>query len=130
MNTGSPHHVEIVTDLHNFPVDQRGRSIRDEIYGSEGSNVNFVQGLPDGNFAIRTYERGVEAETLACGTGVTAAALAVYHLGLCTDSKLHFSAKGGSLEVEFEKSGQGYKDIWLSGPATFVFEGEIELKKF
>ena len=128
MNTGSPHHVELVRDLATFPVDLQGRLIRNDLYGREGSNVNFVEALPEGTFAIRTYERGVEAETLACGTGVTAAALAVHHLGLSPDSKLRFRTEGGHLEVEFEKAGQGYQNIWLSGPATFVFRGEIELK--
>ena len=129
MNTGSPHHIELVEDIDHFEVEKRGREIRNEVYGKEGSNVNFVEALDTNEFAIRTYERGVEGETLACGTGVTAAALAMDYLGLSENNKLRFKTEGGVLEVEFEKEDSGYKNVWLSGPATFVFHGEIQLKK-
>lgn len=126
LDTGSPHHIEVVSDLQGFPVTEEGRRIRREAYGESGSNVNFVEKSTHVDFAVRTYERGVEDETLACGTGVTAAALAMHYLGKSGETKLQIQAQGGLLEVEFEPSEKGYKNIWLSGPATFVYKGEIK----
>jgi diaminopimelate epimerase len=126
LDTGSPHHIEMVSELQAYPVVEEGRRIRWESYGDSGSNVNFIEKDLQADFALRTYERGVEDETLACGTGVTAAALAMHYQGKSTKTKLQIQAQGGLLEVEFEPSGQGYKNIWLSGPATFVYKGEIK----
>ena len=126
LDTGSPHHIEVVSDLQDYPVVEEGRRIRHETYGESGSNVNFIEEATTADFAVRTYERGVEDETLACGTGVTAAALAMHHQGRSQATKLRIQAQGGLLEVEFEPTPSGYKNIWLSGPATFVYQGEIK----
>lgn len=129
LNTGSPHHVEFVQDVDQVKVKNRGAQIR---YGSpyfeEGSNVNFVQILDDQTLKIRTYERGVEDETLACGTGITAAAIAAYVSGKLSVNQVNVQAKGGNLQVRFEENpSRGFENIWLTGPAKFVFKGEIEI---
>ena len=80
LDTGSPHHVEMVNDLENFKVTEKGSFLRNHLYGLEGSNINFVEQVNDNSFEVRTYERGVEAETLSCGTGVTAVAIAMFEL--------------------------------------------------
>ncbi len=126
-NTGSPHHVELVEDLDSFDVFTKGRDIRNNIYGKEGSNVNFVEPLNDSTFKVRTYERGVEDETLACGTGVTAVALAMHASGKTNNSAITLPVKGGELSVSFEKNNDRYTNIFLIGPATFVFKGEIAI---
>lgn len=131
LNTGSPHHVEFVQDVEQINVKLRGAEIR---YGSpyfeKGSNVNFVQQLDGNTLKIRTYERGVEDETLACGTGITAAAIASYDFGRIDSSEIVVLARGGELKVKFEQNPSGgYENIWLVGPAKFVFEGEIEVPK-
>jgi len=123
LNTGSPHHVQLVADLENFNVAKEGRKLRYGLYGKEGSNINFAEEKGSGQFAIRTYERGVEDETLSCGTGVTALALAMASLGKIADNKVSVQAKGGILEVTFEKEGTGFKNIFLSGKAEQVFNG-------
>jgi len=87
--------------------------------------VNFVKKLSDNSFAIRTYERGVEDETLSCGTGVTAVALAMNYIGETEKNLVKLETQGGALEVSFKKTNKGYTDIWLKGPATQVFKGEV-----
>lgn len=125
MNTGSPHHVQLVNNLDVLDVEKEGAKLRYGIYGKEGSNINFVSGTAANTFNIRTYERGVEDETLSCGTGVTAVALAMHHTGVTNENHVHINTKGGKLEVSFlEKEGK-YTDVNLSGAATFVFKGEI-----
>ena len=82
LNTGSPHHVQMVDDLKTLDVKSEGAKIRySDLYGKAGSNVNFVSQLENDIFAVRTYERGVEDETLSCGTGVTAVAIAMHQTG-------------------------------------------------
>ncbi len=126
LNTGSPHHVVIVDDLENFDVTTNGAKIRySDLYGNAGSNVNFVKQLSDDHFALRTYERGVEDETLACGTGATAVAIAMHVVGKTNSSQIKIDVEGGKLEISFEKRGNEYINVFLKGPATFVFEGEI-----
>lgn len=126
LNTGSPHHVQLVENIEFFDVVGVGRQIRNEVYGLEGSNVNFVRVLGSGEIEVRTYERGVEDETLSCGTGVTASALALYHTGELSETSVFVRTQGGNLEVQFEKSGlSGYVNIRLIGPAVQVFKGYI-----
>jgi diaminopimelate epimerase len=127
LNTGSPHHVTLVNNLKDFDVKSEGSKIRyGERYNEAGSNVNFVQQMDSDTFAVRTYERGVEDETLSCGTGVTAVALAMHRLNKTESNVIHLNVEGGQLKVSFEKSENGYNSIWLQGPATLVFKGEIE----
>lgn len=126
LNTGSPHHVEISENLSGLDVKKEGARIRySDLYGSAGSNINFVSQKEENVFAVRTYERGVEDETLSCGTGVTAVALAMYNLGKATSNRIQLLVEGGKLEVSFEKDDHGYHSIFLIGPATYVFKGEI-----
>ena len=126
LNTGSPHHVMLVNDLKNYDVKTNGAQIRySDLYGKAGSNVNFVAQLGDAHFALRTYERGVEDETLSCGTGATAAAIAMHTIGRTQAHHIHLDVEGGQLEVSFVKEGEQYSNVFLKGPATFVFEGAI-----
>lgn len=135
LDTGSPHYVTFVKEIENLDVFNKGRSIRySPIYAQNGINVNFVESTKKG-INIATYERGVENETLACGTGVTAAAIAYYFeapqtvLKLMQQGGLPIKAKGGNLLVRYETDGQNFSDIWLCGPAEYVFQGEVEVKK-
>ena len=123
LNTGSPHHVEIVSQLEDFDVFKNGRNIRNNIYGKEGANVNFVEQNDKATFSVRTYERGVEDETLSCGTGVTAVAIAMFETGKTPENKVILKTPGGQLQVRFEKEGSGYRNVFLEGPATQVFKG-------
>ncbi|MGB5941961.1 MAG: diaminopimelate epimerase [Leeuwenhoekiella sp.] len=123
MDTGSPHHVEFVDQLDTYDVKSNGSRIRySELYGEAGSNINFVE-TQNGSFALRTYERGVEDETLSCGTGATAVALGLHHLGKAKENFVDLKVAGGQLQVTFEKMGDGYQNIFLVGPATEVFNG-------
>lgn len=126
LDTGSPHYVELANDLSNFDLVNEAKKIRyNDRFKAVGTNVNFVE-LLDDVLNIRTYERGVEDETLACGTGVTAAVLTMAKKGLITTNSLKVKAKGGDLRVEFEKTTEGgFDNIWLQGPAEFVFKGSI-----
>ncbi|MGB2086360.1 MAG: diaminopimelate epimerase [Flavobacteriaceae bacterium] len=128
LDTGSPHHVEMVAQLDTFPVVEKGRIIRyGAPYFDAGTNVNFVEQIDDSTFAIRTYERGVEDETLSCGTGATAVAIAVHNNGLTTAEHLRIKVEGGWLEVSFNcQSKPHYTSIDLIGPATFVFKGVMD----
>lgn len=126
VDTGSPHLVLFVENVDEVDVVTRGRRLRQhpEFSGINGVNVNFVAYDPDGQHKMRTYERGVEAETLSCGTGATAAALALameYNL----TSEVRLSAPGGSLRVDFDKRAGEFHDIWLGGPSVHVFSGEF-----
>ena len=128
LNTGSPHHVEIVADLKTLDIKSEGAKIRySDLYGKAGSNVNFVHQLEDDIFAVRTYERGVEDETLSCGTGVTAVAIAMHQTKKTTKNEIQLQVEGGTLKVKFEENNGNYTQVFLIGPATFVFEGTIEL---
>lgn len=128
LNTGSPHHVTMVEDLMHFEVKTEGAKIRySDIYGKPGSNVNFVKQIAENHFALRTYERGVEDETLSCGTGATAVAIAMHATGRTNDHHIYLEVQGGKLEVSFIKEGDKYTNVFLKGPATFVFSGTIEI---
>lgn len=123
LDTGSPHHIEMVNDLSNFPVYSEGKKIRYDLYGKQGANVNFVEPLADDIFSVRTYERGVEDETLSCGTGVTAVALGMHAVGKTSAEVVTLQTPGGSLEVTFRKTNTGYENVYLKGPAVQVFKG-------
>lgn len=129
LNTGSPHYVKMVNDLDKLDVETNGKEIRyNERFKEEGTNVNFIEKVGEELF-VRTYERGVEAETYSCGTGVTAAALVAAVKGI-SNTKNHclITTKGGKLEVTFEKVlDHTFYNIWLKGPAKFVFEGSISI---
>jgi diaminopimelate epimerase len=128
LDTGSPHHVEFTDDLSKIDIYSKGKEIRyGKPYFEEGTNVNFVQQISEDSFKVRTYERGVENETLSCGTGVTAVALATDFLDLSKHRKINLQTLGGDLSVEFNKNEEGYQNIYLSGPATFVFKGTISI---
>lgn len=126
LDTGSPHHVQLEVDLILLDVKTMGSAIRySDLYGQAGSNVNFVKQISENTFAIRTYERGVEAETLSCGTGATAVAIAMHATGKTHSNHLNIQVEGGKLEVSFTRKGTTYTNIKLIGPATFVFKGTI-----
>jgi diaminopimelate epimerase len=126
MNTGSPHHVMMIEELETFDVKNEGAQIRySDLYGAAGSNVNFVKQLGENQFALRTYERGVEDETLSCGTGATAAAIAMFVTGRASSKAVRLAVEGGELEVSFETYNNVFSNVLLKGPATLVYEGEI-----
>lgn len=127
INTGSPHHLQVVADVEKINVVEAGRKIRhSETYKPNGTNVNFIQLLDNNTIFVRTYERGVEDETYSCGTGVTAAALAASFHGYI--SPVHIKVKGGELDVAFQTGQAGtFQEIYLIGPAKMVFEGTLEL---
>jgi diaminopimelate epimerase len=128
LNTGSPHYVKIMNEIRGLNVYKEGREIRyNKTFEKEGINVNFVEQVDDHIF-VRTYERGVEDETFSCGTGVTASALVSAHNDKGFN-RVEVETLGGKLAVEFDKiDEEHFTDIWLCGPAVFVFKGEIELK--
>jgi diaminopimelate epimerase len=134
LNTGSPHFVVFVEDLTDINVYENGREIRySERFHREGVNVNFVEIRKDGSLEVATYERGVEAETFSCGTGVTAAAIA-FALKTGVDFtknpalSVPILTKGGQLEVRLQRDAAGvFQDIWLCGPAMQVYKGEIDI---
>src|SRR3989338_8828324 len=116
----TPHNIMFVRELEKFPVVSKGRRVRNS--DPVGVNVNFVE-LKDGIFHVRTYEKGVEDETWACGTGATSVAIAAHHFGYLRENVCNVRMKGGDLTVKFKKAKKGpYKDIWLIGDAKCVFE--------
>ncbi len=128
VNTGVPHAVVFVKNLEEVPVRDHGSQIRHhELFAPRGTNVNFAQEQSADTIAIRTYERGVEDETLACGTGVVASAL-IFHELTGAQGPIKVIVRGGdTLEVSFYKEGDHFRQVTLTGPADFVFEGEIAL---
>ena len=124
LDTGSPHYVKFVEGIDDFNVFQEGQNIRyNSRFKLEGTNVNFVE-IKNNNLVVRTYERGVEDETLACGTGIVASVLSAYESGLITSRSTEVKALGGNLKVSFEKD-RYYKSIDLIGPYRCVFKGEM-----
>jgi diaminopimelate epimerase len=128
LNTGVPHAVIFVPDADKAMIQNIGPEVRfHKHFAPRGTNVNFVQVLGPGQIRVRTYERGVEGETLACGTGVTASALITAKLHGFS-SPVTVKVQGGdTLEVSFREESAAFKDVHLTGPADFVFEGEIEI---
>jgi diaminopimelate epimerase len=129
VNTGSPHHVRFVENVTDYPVVPEGSKIRySENYSPDGTNVNFVTPISSDEIYVRTYERGVEDETLSCGTGVTACALVFGYQNELHEVKI--KTQGGNLKVRYtEQSDGSFQNILLIGPAEQVFEGKIELDK-
>ena len=126
LNTGSPHHVILVDDLQNVNVKQIGSQIRySDLYKQEGSNINFVNQIDSNHFALRTYERGVEDETLSCGTGATATAIAMFKQNKTKSTSIDVDVQGGKLKVNFDENDGIFSNVFLEGPAEFVFEGTI-----
>jgi len=126
INTGSPHHIVLSESLENTDIVGDGRKIRNrtEYSSQNGTNVNFAQLLQD-QVKIRTYERGVEDETLSCGTGATAVGIMAGNLGY--KSPVRIQTQGGTLSVSFKKEGDKFTNIWLAGPAKKVFEGSVTI---
>lgn len=126
LDTGSPHHVQMENGLESLDVKSVGRHIRyGHPYGEKGTNVNFVRAERDGTFTIRTYERGVEDETLSCGTGVTATAIAMHATGRTQKEDIDVQVSGGQLNVSFTFHDGRYTNVFLTGPAQMVFNGEL-----
>ena len=125
----TPHSVMYVENLKDFPVFDEGRRIRYTDANERGVNVNFVEIIPNSNhFPSRTYERGVEDETLACGTGACSIAVISHSKGLISGNSCIVEMPGGEIEISFDEPSNGeYKNIWLKGPVEFVFAGEIDL---
>ncbi|MEX2577889.1 MAG: diaminopimelate epimerase [Verrucomicrobiales bacterium] len=127
VNTGVPHAVVFVENLAGVDIRRLGAAIRfHEHFAPAGTNANFVEGLEDDCIAIRTYERGVEDETLACGTGMVACAI-IQHETHATPAPIRVRVAGGdTLEIGFRKNEAGaYEDVTLLGPAEFTFEGTL-----
>lgn len=127
LDTGSPHHVQIVKNLQDFQVQKEGAKLRYGIYGEKGSNINFVEQANEDTFQVRTYERGVEDETLSCGTGVTAVALAMHKSGKTAAHTVNINTLGGKLSISFKPQNGSYTEIFLKGPATQVYKGQISI---
>lgn len=128
IDTGSPHYIKYVSNTGNIDPVAEGRKVRySQRFAKEGVNVNFLEVVSDDELNIRTYERGVEAETYSCGTGCTAAALS---LSLKTGvDKVSLKAVGGDLKVSFTRDGNTFRDIYLIGPAKAVYTGQIVLQE-
>jgi diaminopimelate epimerase len=128
LNTGSPHYVKLASDLEVKDVYNEGYAIRNNAtYKAKGINVNFAERTGEGYF-VRTFERGVENETYACGTGVTAVALAMAkHNRQFGTISTPIKVLGGDLNIRFDNDGEKFSNIFLEGPAELVFEGEIEI---
>ncbi|GAB4199961.1 MAG: diaminopimelate epimerase [Bacteroidia bacterium] len=129
LNTGSPHYVRIVQNIKEVDVVKEGINIRySDMFKEKGINVNFLEITNQHHILVRTYERGVENETLACGTGVTACALVLAEKSQMSAGCIDITAPGGQLKVEFEKKQGVYQHIFLIGNADNVFKGEVEVE--
>lgn len=126
--TGSPHHVVIKEDVAALDVKKEGALIRySDLYGEEGSNINFVQKINDTTFRLRTYERGVEDETLSCGTGATAVAIAMFSAKQTKSNEVDINVEGGKLKITFDEKNGVFENVFLIGKAEFVFKGVINV---
>jgi diaminopimelate epimerase len=128
INSGVPHVVIPVAKIDNADVRRQGAAIRHhKMFSPNGTNVNFIEKRGPNKIAIRTYERGVEDETLACGTGIVASALVFAASEDCAGPVTVLARGGDELRVSFEKIGDQFRNVTLTGPAEFVFEGTIDL---
>ena len=128
LNTGVEHVVVFTEDVSKIEIRPEGSAIRyHEAFAPKGTNANFAQKLADGSIRVRTYERGVEDETLACGTGVTAVAIAAVLRGIAEQPVAVRVAGGDTLSVGFERNGDSISSITLTGPAVNVFSGTVQL---
>ncbi|WP_066631174.1 diaminopimelate epimerase [Labilibacter marinus] len=128
LDTGSPHYVSHKSKIDTIDIKKDGSEIRySDTFKPGGTNVNFVEEIAPDHIKVRTYERGVEDETYSCGTGVVASAISTFvRNNECKD--FNIDVKGGKLQVWFEGDSKvGFNNIWLTGPATFVFKGSIEV---
>jgi len=127
LDTGSPHYVRFVTDVEDIDIVEEGRKIRySETFKEEGINVNLVE-VHEDYIRLKTYERGVEDRTLACGTGAAAVALAYADKQGLLEGPVVLKADGGDLSVNFKRTNSGFKNIVLQGPVREVFTGTISL---
>ena len=129
LDTGSPHYVQYVDDLHDVDIVAEGKKIRySSDFNQEGINVNFIEHLGSSIIDIATYERGVENETLSCGTGATACALVHAMLfAESTQNSIQVRTKGGSLRIKYHRVNNTFTNIWLCGPAQPVYKGQINI---
>jgi len=127
VNVGNPHFITLWSDVEYVNVKELGREIRHANIFKNGTNVHFIQRIADDEFKIRTYERGVEDETLACGTGICAGAYAMYKKH--GKKKFLIHARGGDLNVEIKENTAGEEEIFLTGGAEYVFNGKIKFRK-
>jgi len=128
INSGVPHVVVQVSKVEDVDVRKRGEALRrHEKFSPAGANVNFIEKAGPQKILVRTYERGVEDETLACGTGVVASAL-IFAASEKVDGPIGVTVRSGSeLSVDFKRAGDRFTNVTLTGPAEFAFEGEIEI---
>ncbi|MEJ6777255.1 MAG: diaminopimelate epimerase [Crocinitomicaceae bacterium] len=127
LDTGSPHYIHLVEDLDDENIVDYGHSIRySDRFNEHGINVNTMAIVSDNEVNVATYERGVEDETLSCGTGVAACVLAFMVIKNQNNSEVIINTKGGVLKVTAQRNKKEFTDIWLTGPATFVFDGSID----
>lgn len=128
LDTGSPHYVKFVDSVEGLDMIQEGHAIRyNERFSDQGINVNLAS-YHDGILSVRTYERGVEAETFSCGTGVVASAISHSLVSGMNSGEVSINTLGGRLSVAFERTGSEFNNIWLNGPAKLVFEGTYEVE--
>lgn len=127
LDTGSPHYVKFVNNLQKYKVYENGKKIRYSKNFPQGINVNFVEKIFDNILFVRTYERGVENETLSCGTGITASALAYAYQNSIQNNNINVKSLGGNLCVKFKRTNNLFYDIYLKGDVKFVFQGKIQI---
>ncbi len=124
----TPHYMTLVENISGYPLIYRARLFRDRVKDTGGTNVNIIQKSESKNgFIVRTYERGVEDETLACGTGACSVATFLYTKGLVKNNNCKIVMPGGTLSVSFTPIKDGFQDVWLTGPAEKAFEGEFNV---
>ncbi|WP_185877042.1 diaminopimelate epimerase [Blattabacterium cuenoti] len=129
LNTGSPHHILFVKNIKKIDVYQEGKKIRfqNSYLKNGGVNVNFVEIVENDTVFVRTYERGVENETLSCGTGAVASVIAGYETNRISSNKIMVNTMGGKLWVSLKETKNEYKNIYLTGPVQFIFEGYVKI---